>query len=547
MLTKMSFFVLESSFIIKVFSAISNMFKCIVCCKEYTTQDSLRKHEIKSHNPSILKHSDGKVIGSGGRRKPCYGDFSKDCIQSRGIVTILSDELNLPRALVVAKAHAKKHPSYKNICKSNRKAQTEKALKLLEKTKICIPEGGCGVDELEAFQKCMSKYKITVYMFGSFKGRNVFFDGQNETALYRLNLLYHERHYNVITSITAAFVCRYFCELCHTPYENKNDHLCKNACPCCGNRPPCIKETEIECNECNRSFRSQKCTEKHLIKGPKGGSSLCERIKKCVLCKKILRFDTKQKRTLKHECGTSFCTICRCYKLFEHGCFVPVNDGEVPSMTETVFVFFDFETSQETSLSKYNKDTKIHRPLLCVSQQCCIGCFASEDLEAVCSICGVRQNVFFGGDVVEMFFQHLFKLEGSFKKVICLAHNGGKFDCQFMFSHALKNYKHMKINPIMRGTEIISLTIDKIKFLDSFKFFPMPLSALPKAFDLGSSLKKGYFPYLFIMIENMSYIGPLPSVNFYNPDTMKSSDLKKRFQRSLFGMVHCNSSIGIHL
>lgn len=108
MLTKMSFFVLESSFIIKVFSAISNMFKCIVCCKEYTTQDSLRKHEIKSHNPSILKHSDGKVIGSGGRRKPCYGDFSKDCIQSRGIVTILSDELNLPRALVVAKAHAKK-------------------------------------------------------------------------------------------------------------------------------------------------------------------------------------------------------------------------------------------------------------------------------------------------------------------------------------------------------------------------------------------------------------------------------------------------------
>ncbi|KAK5638854.1 hypothetical protein RI129_013149 [Pyrocoelia pectoralis] len=56
---------------------------------------------------------------------------------------------------------------------------------------------------------------------------------------------------------------------------------------------------------------------------------------------------------------------------------------------------------------------------------------------------------------------------------------------------------------------------------DSLNFFPMALSALPKALGLGEELKKGYFPHLFNTEENSSYVGPLPAVKYYSLDSMK--------------------------
>lgn len=56
----------------------------------------------------------------------------------------------------------------------------------------------------------------------------------------------------------------------------------------------------------------------------------------------------------------------------------------------------------------------------------------------------------------------------------------------------------------------------------------MKLLALPKAFNLPSVYKKGYFPYLFNTIENENYIGPLPFIEFYSPGSMKGTDFEDK-------------------
>ncbi|KAK5641406.1 hypothetical protein RI129_009954 [Pyrocoelia pectoralis] len=108
----------------------------------------------------------------------------------------------------------------------------------------------------------------------------------------------------------------------------------------------------------------------------------------------------------------------------------------------------------------------------------------------------------------------------KFKKVIVVAHNGQAFDHQFVLNYVL-NETHVKPELIMRGSKILMMAIGNVKFIDSLNFFPMALSALPKALGLGEELKKGYFPHLFHIEENASYVGPLPAVKYYSPDSMK--------------------------
>lgn len=40
---------------------------------------------------------------------------------------------------------------------------------------------------------------------------------------FKINLLFHYGHYNVITSLTTAFICNYFCEPYHVSYDHKGN------------------------------------------------------------------------------------------------------------------------------------------------------------------------------------------------------------------------------------------------------------------------------------------------------------------------------------
>ena len=81
----------------------------------------------------------------------------------------------------------------------------------------------------------------------------------------------------------------------------------------------------------------------------------------------------------------------------------------------------------------------------------------------------------------------------------------------------------------MRGTKIISMEMDNLKIIDSLNFLPMGVAALPKAFGL-TGFRKGYFPHLFNKTENEKYVGPMPPMESYSPDTMKAETREEFMQ-----------------
>ncbi len=64
-----------------------------------------------------------------------------------------------------------------------------------------------------------------------------------------------------------------------------------------------------------------------------------------------------------------------------------------------------------------------------------------------------------------------------------------------------------------------------IKFIDSLCFIPMKLANFPKTFGIAE-LAKGYFPHLFNITENQTYIGPIPPNPYYLPNGMSHSEKK---------------------
>lgn len=61
----------------------------------------------------------------------------------------------------------------------------------------------------------------------------------------------------------------------------------------------------------------------------------------------------------------------------------------------------------------------------------------------------------------------------------------------------------------------------QIRVVDSINFMAMPLAKLPSTFGL-EEITKGYFPHLFNSAGNQSFVGPIPDVKFYSPDTMST-------------------------
>ncbi|XP_018570577.2 uncharacterized protein LOC108910461 [Anoplophora glabripennis] len=425
------------------------------------------------------------------------------------------DNLCLPRALVVAKAHVDKDSEYVKVRRNIRKIQTQRALELCRNANVSIPEEGAGIPELQVLQRYLSGYKIVVYSYGS-KGREVIFSGSgNEGAA--LNLFHHEGHYNVITSLTAAFCCSYYCERCNIPYDHKNKHRCGGTCPCCQQSPTCPPALKVLCDYCKRSFRGQDCYKNHRKSGSLGKSTVCEQITCCETCLKTVKTDRK------HLCGEIFCKTCSAFVPQDHMCFIQTDKGS-PKTKDFLFIFYDFETRQE---KQQDDGSLLHKPNLCVLKQCCDECI-NKDIK-ICKKCGVRLQVLQCGDPVSPFMHHLLTLRKQFKQVVVLAHNSQSFDGQFILNYILTK-TDLKPELIMRGTKIISMEVENVKFLDSLNYLPMALSKLPKAFDLGPELKKGYFPHYFNTEANQNYIGLLPPQEYYSPDTMKTEDREKFLQ-----------------
>jgi hypothetical protein len=258
----------------------------------------------------------------------------------RSIIKVKAEENCLAHALIISIARLTKDPnynSYRRGCKIHVEVD-----RLLEATGIDLTNGA-GIPELMRFQEHFKEYRIVV--FAGLNCEDIMFDGQVESE-NRINLLYDEvsQHFHVIGSLTGALSRKYVCKGCNRGCERGVTHICQETCSDCMSIPPCpYTDVRIPCTECNRQFRSRACFDKHKTNMLKG-KPVCERKRNCTACNKFIT-------DKKHECFKVYCRNCNQNKEVNHFCYIQPLKNELPRSDDVLFVFYDFETSQDTKFS----------------------------------------------------------------------------------------------------------------------------------------------------------------------------------------------------
>ena len=422
-----------------------------------------------------------------GRSKRTILNIKEYLHKKKSVIVIQNnDNLCLARALVVAIAKVENAPNYKDLTKPGRRTQEIKAREL--HTAANVPLGPCGIPEVELFQKYLTNYEISI-VSGNHASSIIYppkpSTNNNVIPIY---LYLHDNHYDVITSMPGFLSESYFCHKCRRSYSSKLDHLCPGMCKSCRSYN-CVVNDPLGCNECNRWFKSKTCYDHH--KEPvDGGRSVCQGVKKCGKCGKSV--EVRNLNSKGHICGKK-CSTCGVVlnEKNEHKCYIQKTEQTEESQYNEL-LFFDFECKQETGK---------HEPNLCIVHN-----EAGDEW------------LFQGSDTTKDFCEWL--LTKEHQDCIVVAHNFQGYDGYFIQDFLNKNA--IKYEVILRGAKILSMTIPmfNMKFIDSLNFIPMSLSKFPKTFGM-TELCKGYFPHLFNKEENQNYIGPIPPVAYYSPNTMK--------------------------
>lgn len=181
-------------------------------------------------------------------------------------------------------------------------------------------------------------------------------------------------------------------------------------------------------------------------------------------------------------------------------------------------IFFDFES--ELSSSE-------HIPNLCVAAELCNLCYTIVDNKYKCVNCIERYKIFWSDDestCVSKLITLVKKYRKHTNQVQCIAHNAKSYDNVFILNELIN--QKVPINPILNGRKIMQITGNGFRFIDSINFIPMALSKFPKAFGL-QNISKGYYPYKFNIAENLNYIGPIPSIEYFGKDNLSQDDKNK--------------------
>jgi hypothetical protein len=169
-------------------------------------------------------------------------------------------------------------------------------------------------------------------------------------------------------------------------------HKCEEACSDCMSIPPCMfSNVRIPCEACNRNFRSQTCFDRQKTNKLRG-RTVCERKKNCATCGSLL---TRKK----HECFKPFCTYCKENREIGHFCFMKPLKNELHSSDDVLFVFYDFESTQD---SKISDSATVHIPNLVCLQQFYTHCETQTNIDIDCKRCGKRKHSLFDDPVGDL-------------------------------------------------------------------------------------------------------------------------------------------------
>ena len=491
-----------------------------------------------------VSHIRDSGVGSGSRgQRPGTQPIEQLLKSKKSVVRIQNkDELCCARALVTAKAYrdwGSRDSQYKTIMQGQ-PLQEQKARQLHRRARV--PEGPCGLGELNLFQIVLVVYQIVVV--SADHGYQIIFKGPRQPEDKLLCLIKVQDHYHVCHSLSGFFGKNYFCLDCEKSF-NSNDlqhHRCPGRkCTCC-HQAHCrdfstaAGPAAVLCRDCKRFFFGADCLLNHQTHtsagrvAPVPQASVCSTQKRCPDCQTLCQGSAVQR----HKCGYGKCPSCqeqvptdthRCYiqpiveqarpigprnhrgasaglatlqaNLSEETEPDPAEPETTNVLPHPLFLYFDIEARQDTGEHVAN--------LLCAE--------TSESDE---------QFTFRGESCIEEFLdwtQSLTRTPNPHIKrnIICIAHNFKGYDSYFILEHCYKLY--LKPDQLVNGAKILSLSLTDLRFLDSLSFLPMPLAAFPKAFGL-QELKKGFFPHFFNTQDHQDYIGPIPAQDYYDPQDM---------------------------
>ncbi len=474
-----------------------------------------------------ISHIRDPGVGSGRAHNKLGLDPIHKILQDKKCVVQIknTDQLCCARALVTAKAYRdfdSRHPRYRAL-RNGQREQTEAAQELHRRAGV--PEGPCGLDELEKFQAHLKEYQIVVVSVEH--GYQIIYKGPEKLEAKRLVLIKHGEHFHTCNSLKGFFGRVYYCLRCEVGYDSTTRHSCPGTkCFAC-HQTECTDYrrggvADFPCVDCRRSFFGERCHQLHKTQQSGSGrpaerakrNSVCHTHKKCIDCRKIYSGYEIQ---YGHRCGYSECPSCKKYQdLRTHKCYIQNPDKiaeerrnrkrrrdgtRAPTPEERdppLFVAWDAEAMQEDGE---------HVPNL------------------ICAMVSDTEYKFEGESCVASFLECLRSLAQD-NDVIAVAHNFQGYDSYFILNELYR--QAVCPEQIVNGSKILSMSIPGITFKDSMCFMQMPLSSFPKAFGLTEQ-KKGFFPHLFNTRENQNYVGPLPARDYYDPDGM-SHERKTEFE-----------------
>ncbi|KAB0804626.1 hypothetical protein PPYR_01596 [Photinus pyralis] len=381
-----------------------------------------------------------------GRKRMTGVTFAAFSQQKHGIILINNDDtLCLARALATALAFRNNDPEFE-LMRAGFPIQGQRAEALCVAADVDLSAGGT-IEHIRQFQDYLTDFTIVVYNHRL--GKTTYFEGPRSPQRQVLNLIFENDHYNVITSLTSAFSCGYFCESCRIRMSRREQHKnCKYICPCCHTTPPCNKDAEnIKCAACNRDFRGLECYRYHK------DQNLCTKVRRCRAC-----LTTVWKEKKPHKCGVKRCITCQADRPIRHLCYMAKNTPDQKKLSKDfVFVFYDFECRQDDQFENRG-DTFVHVPNLCVAQQLCKSCIKTNtDINILCDKCGPRQHIF-KQDPVNELLNFVSTLARKNRDVVAIAHNSKGYDSIFILKEMMKTPSAWNPEIIATGTKITSLS-----------------------------------------------------------------------------------------
>ena len=484
-----------------------------------TLANKLNSNE--AFNPDRAFHVDVVFVsmpdpGTGHRKKHNPGRMciERENKKKRCIVTVKNtDELCCARAIITMRAYCHRqegvegHRNWKNL-KRGLPVQEHQAKELHQQAGV--PEGPCGLPELQQFQHALgSEYQLLVML--RIKPFDLIFKGPD--APHQILLLKSNDHFDGLTSFPAFLNRSYYCVDCQRGFNtnDKANHICQGRrCSACG-RFDCedyVRGTQPTdyCTLCYCKFYGVYCNRHHVI------TKQCQTVKTCLKCQ--AKYTVVPNR--RHKCGVAKCPVCKEWVCIqEHKCYIqPVKEKEEEEETEQteegggcmvappplLFVYADYEAMQD------------HEGVFVPN----LLCFSSSEEDSI--------HVLHGEDCSLQFLEELDELadvpdSDSEREIIIVFHNLKGFDSVFILNELYRQQRDVT-EQLTQGAKVLSFKSGPLKFIDSLSFLPMPLASFASTFNL-TELKKGFFPHLFNLPHHQNYVGRIPDIEFYDPDSMK--------------------------